>query len=264
MTTFAKAFDPTVPTGTTLANTADDTLRDDKFAIDERYSLEHQALTSIAGGNTAAANAPGRHKPGFVSAVYLGASAPASTVQGAMWYDTSQNKLNIYNASTTSWTTYQVTSPAVTSTANYFFMGYATSYPSGGTSLFTAITSVGSLYSGGTFTAPYAGVYLLTLTYNVKYADAHTTARHTSGVTVTIGGNTFYLIVCSQNYAGGSSTLGTYKAGASSGSISLTMTAGQTFTLAHWHNKNDIADAVAVTPEVSNTNIFTFSLIRAL
>jgi hypothetical protein len=112
MSTFGKTFSESTPLGSALANTLDTVIQDDKTALNERFELEHNALDSSATGATTIENsaAQGRHKPGNVSAVYIGTTAQIAALtgmySGALAYDTTLGLLEIYNG--TNWTTYQI------------------------------------------------------------------------------------------------------------------------------------------------------------
>jgi hypothetical protein len=112
MSTFGQTFSTSTPAGSALANTLDTVIQNDKTSVNERFLLEHNAFDSSATGATTIENAAaqGRHKPGNVSAVYIGTTAQIAALtgmyRGAMAYDTTLGILEIYDGS--AWTTYRV------------------------------------------------------------------------------------------------------------------------------------------------------------
>ena len=274
MSTFAYTFDENVPLGSALANTADDTIRNDKAAIAERLALEHYFPgSSPAGGNSALADAAGRHIPGKVSAVALSGSAPSPVPpSGALWYDTTNSILYISNG--TNWTTYSVQSPPSVVSDNYYFVGYATSYPSGGRALYTAIAEAGGLYSlsgvvtdtnpGFTFNVPVSGVYLITHTLNVIFAYVHTYARCAMNFIVYKNNDIFYYgPIFSQNHYGTSGTVGQMNGGSASFAMALPLSAGETWRIQPYISTNGVGGA-SVTISENFANIITYSLVRPL
>jgi len=270
MATFSYTYDKDVPVGTDLANTADETLRNDKAAIAERMALEHYFPSdSPSGGDTSLATAAGRHIPGKVSAVALSGSAPSPVPpSGALWYDTTNSILYISNG--VDWTTYSVESPPSVISDDYYFVGYATSYPSGGRALYTAISSAGSLYSlsgsgpGYTFVVPVSGVYLITHTINVTFAAVHTVARCAMNVIIyKNNGSYYYGPIFSQNHYGTSTTVGQMNGGFGSFSMALPFTAGELWRIQPYISTNGVGGA-SVTISENVANVITYSLLRPL
>lgn len=115
MTAFSKDFDPTRPTGSERANTADDQFRDDKTAVNERLSLEHYDLTNDVTKENM--QAPGRAIPGVIGVVRKGttversafsqSSADGQTIynrgNGALWYDTTDATLYRWDGTSETW-----------------------------------------------------------------------------------------------------------------------------------------------------------------
>jgi len=102
-------FSSSTPDGPVVASNYDDQMRSDKGAIAERLNLEHYfSASSAAGEDQTLANANGRHRPGYTSAVYIGTSVSISLLlgvkSGALAYDTTLSQLQIYNGA--NWTTY--------------------------------------------------------------------------------------------------------------------------------------------------------------
>lgn len=105
MASFTHTFNKTTPVGTDLASQLDDFIRDDtKYAIAERYALEHRALDASGAGqdDDSADDAQGRHIPGLVSCVKHDTTSNISALgskTGAIAYDTDKNLLVTYNGS---------------------------------------------------------------------------------------------------------------------------------------------------------------------
>lgn len=144
MSTFGQTFSVLTPAGTDLANNLDTQIQNDKTSINERIQLEHNALNSTATGATTIENAAaqGRHKPGNVSAVYIGTTAECAALtgmySGALQYDTTLNVLRVYDGS--AWTTYQI------GDANNIFSGTELLVSIFGTAALAAagVTTIGS------------------------------------------------------------------------------------------------------------------------
>ena len=102
MANFLKRWFTGVKTHTEKPTELDTYIQDRLIAIQERLALEHHTFDN-SNLDSALATAPGRHKPGSVSACYVGATAPASPSIGCMYYDTDVGQFYVYNG--TSWIT---------------------------------------------------------------------------------------------------------------------------------------------------------------
>lgn len=240
MGTFSKAFDPAVPTGSTQANTADDTIRDDKTALIERLSLEHYFPNPSPVGSDSAADAAGRHIPGNVAAVHIGTAAPSTAVTGGLWYKTSDKTLRIYDASLSGdkWATL-ISSPlsaagTVLEALYYTSTTSGTSiYSHGGTTPYTNSVVVGTGLSrnagDGTITTTVSGIYNITMRAYFNFVSDSKTAYSHFFTGFYFYGQFYTLVYFGQNVQGGSNTLGAYKGGAGTGNITVRMVAGASF-----------------------------------
>lgn len=77
-----------------------------RVALIERLNLEHQDMTQTS-LDASLASAAGRHKPGYVSSVFIGTTTEITALSGmttgALAYNTTLDELQIYNG--TNWTT---------------------------------------------------------------------------------------------------------------------------------------------------------------
>lgn len=88
MPTFAKAFDVTKPLVGDLLTNGDDQIRDDKAAMLERLTVEHDFPTASGAGS-------GRHKFPFGTT----AARPTDVVAGTVYYNTQIPAVEIWNGS---------------------------------------------------------------------------------------------------------------------------------------------------------------------
>lgn len=110
MSIAAQEFSVSKPLGSESASLFDDYLRNDKTALDERLSLEHNTLVSAAAADLDLNTSPGRHKRGFVSAVLADTAANITSAvgtprDGVLSLDTDTDTLRIGGSS--AWT-YQI------------------------------------------------------------------------------------------------------------------------------------------------------------
>jgi hypothetical protein len=113
MSTFAQTYTPAVPVSTDLVSNTDTYFREFKVSVQERVALEHYDFVS-GSGTKEAVTAQGRHKPGYVQAVFVGTSAQIAALTGmtlgCLAYDTTLGALLIYG---TTWSTYQIGSVSI-------------------------------------------------------------------------------------------------------------------------------------------------------
>lgn len=104
---FTKSYDPTSPSGSDRARFGANQFRDLKSGLQERLDLEHYG-PALGNQDPAAADADCRHRPGFVSAVFIGTKAQIDALVpggvGALAFGTDTKLLYIWDGS--SWETY--------------------------------------------------------------------------------------------------------------------------------------------------------------
>jgi len=204
-----KTFSTETPTSSDLVSNTPNYLQNDKAALEERFELEHNSLTSASGVSTESPTSPGRHKPGYVAAVFIGATEELPStgiVSGCLAYDTTVNCLKIYNG--TDWTSYSITS--FTPLASYYFKVILSSNQSIPHNVTTRINFNSVLFDSGSFydttnyrLLPTVESYWI-LGYTVEYASI-TSGRiasawmrknagedYVGGNSFVVGGNTNY------------------------------------------------------------------------
>ena len=180
------------PAGNEKAYLYDDYARNDKAAMVERFSTEHQSPACAVGVNLLSATGPGRHIPGKVSAVYYGTTTAINALTGmatgAVAYDTITSQLKVYSSVSSTWVALDMGS---TASNRYAFYAYRTAaYSIAADDIATlkyieplvyesTLYNYGSAYSTTAYeyTAPVSGVYTFSGNASLTLADVNASSH---------------------------------------------------------------------------------------
>jgi len=96
MAKYEKEFSPNVPSTIGRGSELPEYFKNDKVALNERYTVEHITLVSPAGVDVIGS---GLHIPGSVGFVHVSDTAPTTLVKNSAWYNTGTDTLNFYDGS---------------------------------------------------------------------------------------------------------------------------------------------------------------------